>query len=58
VFSRLKSTSDWNNTTATGSSTPFTSATTISDGAELGGSTDAGSTIPPYQAVYVWERTA
>jgi len=31
---------------------------TSTGGAGLGGDTDSASTIPPYQAVYVWERTA
>ncbi len=31
---------------------------TISSGAELGGTTDSGSTLQPYVVVYMWRRTA
>lgn len=30
----------------------------MTQGLELGGTTDSGSIIPPYLAVYMWERTA
>jgi len=38
--------------------TTQTSIQTTSGSSRLQGSTDSASTIPPYQAVYVWERTA
>ena len=28
------------------------------EGAAIGGTTDSGSSLPPYRAVYMWERTA
>lgn len=34
------------------------SSSTRSYGLGLGGSTDSGSTLPPYLSVYMWERTA
>ena len=36
--------------------TDFTSGWGITKGIELGGSTDSGSNLPPYLAVYMWER--
>ena len=59
VFHREKtSVTSWTNTTASGTSTPTTTGFSVSDGTELDGSTDSGDNIPPYQAAYVWKRTA
>lgn len=33
-------------------------SSSISTGTALGGSTDVGSSLPPFKSVYIWERTA
>lgn len=58
VFHKEKSSvAAWTSTTASPNGTPF-SGGSISNGAELGGNTDSGSSLPPYIAKYVWQRTA
>lgn len=60
VFYRKRTISggSWDSTTASPNGTPFTSATSIPDGTEIGGNTDSGSSLPPYQVEYIWIRTA
>ena len=36
----------------------LTASGTMQEAVELGGSTDAGSSMPPYLSVYMWKRTA
>ncbi len=49
----------WNGTVSNSTSISFSaSGTARTSGTALDGVTDAGSTIPPYQAAYCWKRTA
>lgn len=59
VFHKEKSSvTSWNSTTASGTSTPFTTPTAVTDATTLAGTTDSGSSLMPYIVKYVWERTA
>lgn len=58
-FRRITGMPSWTGThSTTANPTAATDTTTDTAGTALAGSTDSGSTIPPYQAVYVWKRTA
>lgn len=48
----------WTSTTASGTSTPFTTPTSVGDATTLAGNTNSGSSLPPYIAKYVWQRAA
>lgn len=54
---RVNTANSWTDTHA-GDGSTVSPGTSLSTGIELDGSTDSTEALPPYQVVYMWERTA
>ena len=53
-----KATASWTTTNKNNAANNTSTGDSVSYGAELGGSTDNGSSLQPYVVVYMWRRTA
>jgi len=53
-----KATASWTTTNKNNAANNTSTGDSVSTGAELGGSTDNGSSLQPYVVVYMWRRTA
>ena len=53
-----KSVTSWTTTNKNNAANNTSTGDSVSTGAELGGSTDNGSSLQPYVVVYMWRRTA
>lgn len=52
-----KATASWTTTNKNNAANNTSTGDSVSTGAELGGSTDNGSSLQPYVVVYMWRRT-